>query len=184
MMQQFWCSHATTVLDGEKIRKFGFKPSLESYRVCVGTYFWNDLDFLELLAEHWYKCKKYWAKSASYPAQDIIYAMVSCDEKYIIDLTLPKMRKALIALFQLMQEKDISKKHIVYARFLQDIELESAKLFDEINFKFKIVLAIETIPKIPDSFVTMQITDAKILVVRDGFEELIEIKDSNELLAI
>ena len=110
--------------------------------------------------------------------------MVSCDEKYVIDLTLPKMRKALIALFQRMQEKDISKKHIVYARFLQDIELESAKLLDEINFKFKVVLAIETILKIPDSFVTMQITDAKILVVRDGFEELIEIKDSNELLAI
>lgn len=177
-IKNFWCSHSTTIDIGRIIRASGFKPSSQSFRVCQGTYFWNDeIELLGILAEHWYECKKRWNNKSVYPEKDIIYAIVSCEESYVIDLTHPKMRMAFIKLAEKMQELDINNKHLIYANLLHDLEEEMAKRQGDTAFQFKVVLAIESIPKIPNSFITMQINSAKILVVRDNNEELIAIKD-------
>lgn len=181
-IKNFWCSHSTTIDIGRIIRVSGFKPSSESFRVCQGTYFWNDeIELLGILAEHWYECKKQWnnkgSKNSVYPEKDIIYAIVSCEESYIIDLTHPNIRMAFIKLAEKMQELNIKNKHLIYASLLHDLEEKVAKRLGNVAFQFKVVLAIEAIPKIPNSFITMQINSAKILVVRDNNEELIAIKD-------
>ena len=87
------------------------------------------------------------------------------------------MRMAFIKLAEKMQELDINNKHLIYASLLHDLEEKVAKRLGNVAFQFKVVLAIESIPKIPNSFITMQINSAKILVVRDNNEELIAIKD-------
>lgn len=179
MTKKFLCSHSTTIDIGKKIRESGFRPSTESFRVCPGTYFWCEgIELLEILANHWYECKKCWSKDPAYPEKDVIYAVISCDELYIIDFTNDKMRTAFIRFAEKMNEKDIKNKHLVYARMLQDLEKEVASRLNCASFKFKVVLAIETVPSIKDSFVTTQINSAKILIVRDENEELIAIQDS------
>ena len=115
MTKKFLCSHSTTIDIGKKIRESGFRPSTKSFRVCRGTYFWCEgIELLEILANHWYECKKCWSKDPAYPEKDVIYAVISCDELYIIDFTHDKMRAAFIQLAEKMNTKDINNKHLVY----------------------------------------------------------------------
>ena len=153
--------------------------------MAPGVYFW-DAKNVELglrLADNWCISKKYDEKSKL-----IYYCHVNVCEYKCVNVADDGVRLQLLSVINDRSFKDLSSNMIrydpdfksrIYAKFIEMMEKYMGEKKGISDFKFEVIQAVEEVP-LTNNYISGIFRESKIILVREGFEKLIQIKERYE----